>query len=728
MVATQPVQAHTPLGEDLQFSALKVREELGRPFYMDLSLVSEDENLAFDDVLGLPASVELETTSGAPRFFHGLISDFAQIGRRGAMAAYTMQLRPWLWFLSRSSDCRIFQQTTVPDILKEVFREYAISEFEDCLSESYRPWEYLVQYRETDFNFVSRLMEQEGIYYYFKHERDKHTLVLADGYGAHSPLPDNATIPYYPPSDNVQRDVHVHEWSVRRQVSSGSFVQRAYDYTKPGADLETYAQLVQGHAEADYEIFDYPGEYFEKPDGENYAKTRLQELQAGYERSHGVADVRGIVPGSLFSLAEHPRDDQNREYLVVAAEQHVQLGDYASNSGNDFHFECRFEAMDSSTQFRALRLTPKPVVQGPQTAEVVGPSGEEIWTDKYGRVKVQFHWDRYGQKDENSSCWVRVAQVWAGSKWGAMYIPRMGHEVIVNFVEGDPDRPIITGRVYNAKNMPPYSLPADQTKSTIQSRSSKGGTADNFNEIRFEDKKGSEELYFHAEKDQVIVVENDKTESVGHDNKESIGNDESIEVGHDRAKKVVNDQSEDIGKNKTITVGVDHTEQIGANESKNTGADKTVVVGANHSETVGANQSITIASNQTENVGSNVAQTVGGAKAETIAKAKALSIGGGYQVTVGGAKNQTIGGAKAEQVGGDSSIDVAKKTAFTSGDDFSIDGGKKGMITIADELSITVGKASIVLKKNGDITINGKKISVKASGDIVMKGSKILQN
>lgn len=741
MADGQPIRIKTPLAaSDLVIRTLRSRDEIARPFRIDLELLSPHEDLAFDDVLGLDATVTLALPEGGERHFHGLISEFAQVGRRGDMAAYTMQMRPWLWFLTRTADCRIFQEMTVPDILKQLFREFGLAEFRDALSGTYRTWEYLVQYRETDFNFISRLMEQEGIYYYVEHEDGKHTLVLADAYGAHSPIADYEEIPYFPPTDNANREEHISDWSRRRTVSSGAYALRAYDFRKPRANLESTHAIVQGHAQADYELYDYPGEYYEKTEGDEYVRARMEEAQSGFERTRAETDARGLFAGGLFSLKEYPRKDQNKEYLVVAADCVAELGDYET-SGGEFDFQCSFEALDSQIPFRAVRITPKPVVKGPQTAIVTGPSGEEIWTDEYGRVKVQFHWDRYGKNDENSSCWVRVAQVWAGTNWGAMYIPRIGQEVIVDFVEGDPDRPIITGRVYNNDNMPPYDLPAEKTKSTLKSRSSKSGTPDNFNEIRFEDKKGSEELYFHAEKDQTVTVENDKNESVGHDNTENVGNDETIEVGNNRSKTVGVDQSESIGNNKTIEVGTDHTEQIGsnkkmtvganhdetigANETKKTGADKTVTVGSNHTETVGANQSINIGSNQTENVASNVAQTVGGAKAETIAQAKALSVGGGYQVTVGGAKNQTVGGNKSEQVGGDSSSQVAKKYSLNAGDDIVINGGKKGAIALEDELSISVGKATIVLKKNGDISINGKKISVKGSGDIVLKGSKV---
>ena len=728
MASNQPVRLKSPLpDDDLLVNGFDAHDELGRLFTIDLELLSPREDLAFDDLLGEQVVIELDQPDGSVRCFHGYVSRFAQTGRKGDYASYAMRLRPWFWLLTRTADCRIFQELTVPDIVKSVFREHGFSDFEDTLSGSYRTWEYCVQYRETDFNFVSRLLEQEGIYYYFRHEDGKHTLVLSDSYGAHAPLPGHASIPYYPPSENAVREPHISDWRTARSLQPGTYVQSAYDFRKPRANLETTATIGRDHAQADFEVFDYPGEYFERAEGDAYAQARIEEAHAGFERANGVTDVRAVFAGGLFTLAEHPRDDQNKEFLVVSS--HVAVSNVGYESGSaDFEVETRFEVLDAAIPFRPQRRTPKPAMKGPQTALTVGPSGEEIWTDEYGRVKVQFHWDRYGKQDENSSCWVRVAQVWAGAKWGAMYIPRIGQEVIVDFIEGDPDRPIVTGRVYNADNMPPYDLPADKTRSTLKSRSSKSGGPDNFNEIRFEDKKGEEEMYLHAEKDQTITVENDKNESVGHDNSESIGNDEAIQVGNNRDKSVGNDQTETIGNNKTITVGVDHAEQIGSN--------KTLAVGANHNETIG--------SNMVQNVGSN--------KAETIASAKALTIGAGYQVTVGAAMNQTIGKSKSQQIAGDKSEDVGaswsvnigkdsaetvgdnksieagKKMAMVSGDDFTVTGGKKGVLQFDNELTIVVGKAKFVLKKNGDISIDGKKISVKASGDIVMKGKKILNN
>jgi type VI secretion system secreted protein VgrG len=452
------------------------------------------------------------------------------------------------------------------------------------------------------------------------------------------------------------------------------------------------------------------------------------------------------MTGCLFKLINYPREDQNREYLIISSSYSLGPQEYESAfaGGNGSIFSCGITAIDKQQAYRAPRITPKPIVQGPQTAIVVGKAGEEIWTDQYGRVKVQFHWDRYGEDNENSSCWVRVSQPWAGKNWGAVAIPRMGQEVIVSFREGDPDQPIITGRVYNEDNMPPYELPANATQSGVKSRSSKGGAPDNFNELRFEDKKGSEEVYIHAEKDQNNVVENNESTSVGNDRSETVGNDETISIGNNRTEDVGNDETITIGNNRTETVGTDETITIGSNRTESVGADETV--------TIGSNRSVTIGSSKTETISIN--------KAETIGVAKELTIGGAYQVTVGAAMNETIGAAKAEEIGAVKSVNVGanssenvganksvdaggnisesagkdvnvssgKKMSLTAGDDFAISGSKKGVISIADELSITCGKASIVMKKNGDITINGKAITIKGSGDVIIKGKKILQN
>ena len=484
----------------------------------------------------------------------------------------------------------------MPDILKQVFRDRGFSDFDDRLKGEYRVWEYCVQYRETDFNFVSRLMEQEGIYYFFEHGKNSHTLVLADSYSAHASVPDYEKLPYYPLAAGQRRERdHLFDWSISQQVQPGKFAITDYDFKSPKANLLAEDKTARDHALSGFEIYDYPGEYVAQAEGKQYVQVRNEEMHAQYEMARAAGDARGLVAGALFKLDNHPRDDQNREYLIVSATYQLESDEYTPGGASAAEpFRIELSAMDAKTTFRPRRMTPKPMVQGPQTAVVVGKSGEEIWCDEFGRVKVKFHWDRYAAGDETSSCWVRVAQVWAGAKWGSMHIPRMGQEVIVDFLEGDPDRPIITGRVYNGDNMPHYALPANQTRSGWMSRSTKGGGLDNFNEIRFEDKKGEEQMYIHAEKDRDIKVENDETLTVDRNRKKVVGNDEDTRIGNNRTEnvgkdediKIGQDRMEDVARNETITIGADRTADVGKNE--------TITIGGERNETVAKDENISI--------------------------------------------------------------------------------------------------------------------------------------
>ncbi len=555
--SARTVAISSPLGEDvLLFLRMTATEELGRMFQFDVEMISENFDISHEDILGQNMTVRMELPDGNTRYFNGFASRFTMSGSHGRFARYHVTLRPWLWFLTRTSDCRIFQKMKVPDILKKVFRDHGFTDFQESLSGSYRTWEYNVQYRETDFNFVSRLMEQEGIYYYFQHENGKHTLVLSDGIGSHAVYPGYERIALQVQTDTTpgERD-QIITWSVTKEVQPGKCVLNDFDFKNPTAKLEGKATVSRDHAVSGLEIYDYPGEYEKKEEGDTYARARLEELQARYEVAHGTASARGIMAGALFTLEDHPREDQNREYLVVSASHHLSAPEYESGvgSGGETRYSCSFACISSDVQFRAARITPKPVVQGPQTAIVVGKAGEEIWPDEFGRVKLQFHWDRYGKADENSSCWVRVAQVWAGKGWGGIALPRIGQEVIVDFLEEDPDRPIVTGRVYNGANKPPYRLPDYATLSGIKSNSSKGGGG--FNEIRFEDKKGEEQVMIHAQKDEDIIVLNDCRETIGNDRHLIVKNNQLEKVEGDRSEEICGDQKEKVGGDRNVTVG-----------------------------------------------------------------------------------------------------------------------------------------------------------------------------
>lgn len=679
----------TPLGADaLVLTSFVGLEQLGRLFEYEVELLGESHEIAFDDIVGASVTVRLETAHGGTRYFNGIVNRFVQRPALTRYGAYRATIVPWFWLLTRTSDCRIWSGSdktrTVPEIIEEVFRLHSFDAFENKLTGTYSAWDYCVQYRETDFNFVSRLMEQEGIYYYFKHEDGKHTLVLADSADGLAEFSGYEEIHYRNPADGTSDPEHIRDWSLNKQLLTGSFIHNDFDFESPKKDLKTEPQAIaRAHDNAKFEIYDYPGEYTDPGDGKTLAEVRIQELQAGHFLLRGQGDTRGICAGHTFTLKDLPRDDQNQKYLVVSVNHSMQSKAFESDRGGSSEGEsylCSFSVMPASEVFRPTRTTPKPLIQGPQTAIVVGPSGEEIHTDKYGRVKVKFHWDRYSKADDKSSCWIRVSQTWAGMKWGAIHIPRIGQEVIVEFLEGDPDWPIITGRVYNGDQPVPYDLPDNKTQSGIKSRSSKEGSGENFNEIRFEDKKGSEELYIHAEKDKKVIVENDRSEEVGHD--------ESISIGNDR--------TEDVGNNETITIGKDRTESVGKNES--------ISIGESRTEDVGKEESITIGGGRTESVGKDESITIGGNRTEDVAKKE--------QVTIGDERT----------------VSVSKN------DGLSV--GKKLVVDAGDEISFTSGSASITMKKDGTISIKGKditiegsgKINVKASSDVVIKGSKVLAN
>ena len=590
MPATKPTQAtreiaiETPLGDDvLLLRTASINEQMGRLFQIEADVISETPDVNFDEIIGKNVTLRLNLVGNKERYFNGFVSRFVQVEDQGGYSHYRLIIVPWLWFLTRTADCRIFQSMTVPDIIQKVFSDHGFNDFKSSVSPGYRTWDYCVQYRETDFNFVSRLMEQEGIYYFFEHENGKHTLVMADSASAHSEFPDYDTIPFKPKGTAGSSKGDVNLWSVEKEVQTGVYALNAFDFEKPRKDLRTNSNISRNHAASEFEMYDYAGDFVEHADGETYAKIRIEEAQVQHEILQGEGIARGLCTGYNFTLEDHGRSDQNRKYLITAASYYLDGGEFeaAKSTDADF-FSCRFTAIPDGQPFRPTRVTPKPLIQGPQTAIVVGKTGEEIWTDKYGRVKVQFHWDRYGKADENSSCWVRVSHAWAGKKWGSFNVPRIGQEVIIEFLEGDPDHPIITGRVYNGEAMPPYDLPGKATVSTLKSNSSKGGAG--FNEIRFEDNKGSENIFIHAEKDEDVRVKNDAKEWIGNDRHLYVKNNQTEHVVNDRNELVDNDHKEKIGNDRHLKVVGKEAKEVGANLSLTVKADVIEVFKGNHSE------------------------------------------------------------------------------------------------------------------------------------------------
>ena len=568
--ANRMIRVETVLGKDaLLLQSFRGQESVSRLFHFDLYMHSENRSIQMDSIVGKKATVVVVLPDKKERYINGIISSFSQAGSTPLemgtnpkiFAHYHATLVPHLWMLTRTADCRIFQDMTVPDIIAKIFDEHKLK-FSNRLIGKFDEREYCVQYRESDFNFVSRLMEEEGIFYFFEHEADKHTLVLANDPSKFNPTPFHKDVSYKSLIGEAQHEEVVTEWSVAQEVRPGRYAINDFNFKDPTFDLTAD---VKGKDERKLEVYDYPGEYVKKDEGERLVGIRMHEQESPREIVTGSTTCRGLIAGYRFKLKDHYRKDFNKEYVVtsnyISSDQGTNYRTTGVDAAEFFQYSNQIQAVPFPAPFRPARITPVPVMQGPQTAIVVGPPGEEIYVDQYGRVKVQFHWDREGKYNEKSSCWMRVSQNWAGKRWGAIFTPRVGQEVIVDFLEGNPDQPIITGRVYNGNAMPPYELPAEKTKSTIKSDSSKGGGG--FNEIRFEDKKGDEQVFIHAEKDFDLRVKEDAREFVGSNRHLIVKSDQKELVDADKHLHVRGDQTEKIDGSVTRHTNMEVQEKVG---------------------------------------------------------------------------------------------------------------------------------------------------------------------
>ena len=455
--ANRLIAVDTPLGADrLSLRSFTGTEAISQLFRFNLEMTSDDPEINFDQIVGQKVTVRVTLADGSSkRFFNGHVSRFTQLPGEERLAHYQAEVVPWLWFLTRTANCRIFQEMTVPDIIQQVFKDFGFQDFENQLQRQYETWEYCVQYRETACGFVMRLMEQEGIFFFFRHEDGKHVLVMGDSPTANKPCPNQPSVRYERVSGSGydREDDVILRWDYQQELRTGKYAATDYNFETPSTSLlaKLDSSINQGGNQR-YEVFDYPGEYEKRNQGEAQVRLRIEEQELSHILVSGESNCRDFSAGLRFELTDHERQDQNGPYVLTSVTHSAHSGTFYSGqveegAGHANSFTC----IPHSVPFRPPRMTVKHLALGPQTAVVVGPSGEEIYTDKYGRVKVQFHWDRLGNHDEKSSCWMRVSQPWAGKNWGGMWIPRIGQEVIVDFLEGDPDRPIITGRVYNAE-------------------------------------------------------------------------------------------------------------------------------------------------------------------------------------------------------------------------------------------------------------------------------------
>ncbi|HCQ3841316.1 TPA: type VI secretion system tip protein VgrG, partial [Escherichia coli] len=523
--------------------------KLKTPDILNLDYVSPAANLQLKPMVGKDLCVNIELDGGGKRYISGLVTAARVAGHQGRSVVYELRLEPWLKTLTHTSDYKAFQNKNVVNILDEVLDEYPWP-VEKRLVENYPTRAWQVQYGETDFDFIQRLMQEWGIYWWFEHNENSHTLVLADAINVHKACADSPLVCYYQKGLKLDKEF-IHTITANESLRSGQWVLNDFDFMKPRSLLKSTVANPRETGLAEYEHYEWPGDYFTKSEGEMLTRIRMEEQRSPGSRVQGSGNIRTLMTGFTFTLENYPTAEVNREYLLVQTTLFIQ--DNAQHSGQEQHFSysTSFELHPTCEVYRPQRTLSKPHTKGPQSAIVTGPAGQEIWTDKYGRVKVQFGWDRYGKNDENSSCWVRVSYPWAGKGFGGIQIPRIGQEVLVDFKNGDPDLPIIVGRTYNQDTMPPWGLPGAATQSGFYSHTIGGGPT-NANALRFEDKPGGEEVWLHAEKDQRIEVNNNESHWVGNNRLKVIDKTETAIIGEKRSLTVQMDDTSLAGQNKTI--------------------------------------------------------------------------------------------------------------------------------------------------------------------------------
>lgn len=603
----------TALPEDaLLLRSATIREELGRLFEIQAELLSENHAIDFKEVLLKAAVIRVQLGNGKIRYFHGIVSEFSQDERVGDLSSYRATIVPSTWVLTRRANCRIYPNTTRVDAIKQLLKdEYGI-EPEDGATAEYTQAEYIVQYRETDYNFISRLMEHEGIVFFHKHAEKEHTMVLADNPGAYQPYQGFEKIRFA--SETTDRSDEQRLTSIHTEMMVAPAAAELTDFDPIVPDKDLRRRIAKDHdGTAVGEIFDYPCDTTVAQDAERFVKIRLEELQASRWMIRASGTCRSIAVGHVYEIENAPREDLGggKKWLVTSATHRFSVDDYLStgSNGGGSSFMTSFTAIPSDVVYRTPRTTPRPVISGPQTAIVCGESNEEITVDKYGRVKVQFHWDRYGERNQDSSCWIRVSQPWAGRAWGAVFLPRHGQEVIVEFLEGDPDRPIITGRVYNDQNRTPLNLPGYATASILRTNTSKGGSA--FHEVRFEDKKDSEQMFVHAARNLDTRVIKDQKQWVGENFHSIVVKDRIEQVKHDHHLKIDNDSFTGIGKDLHLKVTTKAMIEIGGTRSVKVKGDDASEHGGNVHQKVTGNMFIE-AAKLTVKCGSGITLICGG--------------------------------------------------------------------------------------------------------------------
>lgn len=676
-------------GSEATITELMGREELSRLFEFQLTIASPKDRIKPEDVIGQAMAVRIDSTTKPPRWVHGYVShfwagDFSSTKSGKPSRSYRVRLVPWLWFATRASRSFVYlpdkEKKSIKEVLEVVFehvKDYGHVQSWHSMDKasilSSRKVEHCVQYRETDYNFMARTLEKYGVFYYFEHTENSHKLILSDQAQYPSAIDSEVELPKNNPGE-LRQDSIV-QWEHAYEMVSGKWEHSDYNFTTPSMSLTGKgSKKTPLKNNSGYELYDFPGDHATKDEGEEIAKRRLQEEEVRFDSVAGRSTCRSFAPGFGFKLTKHAscKDEENKQYLLTSVSHHAtQPGGPHTDQGNESMYINDFECVPRTVQYRPGRETPEPFLASVQTAKVVGPPGEEIHVDNYGRVKVRFQWDREPDNGEHHSCWMRVSQLHAGPGFGGISIPRVGEEVIVSFIEGDPDRPIITGRVYHQESMPPFGLPGEKTRSGIKTKTYKG---QGYNELTMDDTPGKEQIRIHGQ--------------------------------YDMNSTVLHDQTLDVGNNQTQKVGVDRSREVGSNETVKVGSNRTMTVGANHSETVGANQSVNVAANQSNTVGANKNETVAMMSNESVGISKTVNVGAVLAQTVGAAMNVAVGMMSAEEV-------AIKKTVMV-GDSLKID--------VGSQIEICCGSSRLTMDSGGKVTIEGTEFLFSASGNVKING------
>ena len=710
------IAIHTPFGCALSFVELKGVEALSSLYEYRLVLTSKNPNLAATDIIGQTIAVTIDT-KGGERVLNGLVTDFGYLSEdedEQSYHLYTCIMRPNMWYLTQRHDSRVFVDKDILEITRTILDEFGFPYEIQCLN-SYRKYGHSTQYQETSFNYLNRLFEQEGLYYYFTHTEGNNTLIIVDDNSAHSPIQGRATIPYHSavtPGTPDKNYIDVWQQSDRLATKKMSVNDHSYKLANRKLDYNMSTHELGGITTEHYDF--YTG-FATKDDAASYAQVRSQDYNAQSKRVNAAGNVLTIAPGHTFTLSRHPHDAANTEHLIIHSEYDFKEAGYASGTEQS-HYRISFTAIPISYQYRAPRVTPKPQIIGSQAATVTGPAGEEVHTNGYGDIKVQFHWDRYGPKNQKSSDWIRVAQGSAGGSFGSINTPRIGEEVLIDFINGDSDRPIVIGRLYNSANPPPWGYPQAAKQSGIKSKSF-NSPLDNYNELMFNDDAGFELVNLQAQRDLNSLIKNDETRRVNRDRTTTIDKDETVTVHGKRTEIVDLDEHITIHKNRTEIVDLDETITIHKNRQERVDENETISIGGNRDETVKKNESISVSGKRKLSVKKNQSITVNGMQTETVRLASIQNVGLAKMTNVGAGYSINVAGFTSIVTGAKRNDTTAQTHEMSAGKDFTIQAG--------DVIELKVGKSVLRMDKSGKVTIQGTEFVFEATGPVQITGKDV---